>query len=428
MARNTAWLMAGQAFSVACQAVYFLCLGRLLGAVEYGIFAGVFAFTAIVAQYSSLGMGTVFLRYVACSPKEVRQYWGNVLLTTAVFGSIVTVALRFVGSEVLNPSSARLVVVSALANCICTQLTVECGRMFQCFGRMRTCAVLQLSANAIRAVTALVLLALIHHASAWLWSIYALAVSAVACSVSIAFVVWNFGWPCFRIRLFRDRAAEGLGYAFATSSSVIYNDLDKTLLSHFGLNLANGIYTMAYRVIDVATIPFSSLRDAMLPDLFREGQAGLNGAAGISLRVLKRVLPLAIVCSAGLIVAAPLMTVLLGPSFAESAAAIRWLCLIPALRSIHLITGSALTGAGYQRRRTAAQLSAAAFNLVLNLRLIPQFGWRGAAWASVITDATLALLCWTILVYTRPSRSDAMSRGVAVPDASANGSACPDCQ
>ena len=44
-----------------------------------------------------------------------------------------------------------------------------------------------------------------------------------------------------------------------------YNDLDKTMLSHYGMSAANGIYTMAYRVIDLASMPVSSMEDAAEP-------------------------------------------------------------------------------------------------------------------------------------------------------------------
>ena len=55
LARNAVWMMAGQGAGIVLQAVYFVILARLLGVVQYGIFAGAFAFTIIVAQYSTLG-------------------------------------------------------------------------------------------------------------------------------------------------------------------------------------------------------------------------------------------------------------------------------------------------------------------------------------------------------------------------------------
>ena len=56
--RNASWLLAGQGLGVLLQAIYFVVLARLLGPQEYGVFIGAFAFTGIVACYSTLGTGT----------------------------------------------------------------------------------------------------------------------------------------------------------------------------------------------------------------------------------------------------------------------------------------------------------------------------------------------------------------------------------
>jgi O-antigen/teichoic acid export membrane protein len=66
-------------------------------------------------------------------------------------------------------------------------------------------------------------------------------------------------------------------------------------------------------------------------------------------------------------------------------------------RSLHLGAGDTLTGAGYQRYRTASQLSAAALNFGLNLWLIPAYSWHGAAWSSLVTDGSLAAGNWILL-------------------------------
>jgi glycosyltransferase involved in cell wall biosynthesis len=99
----------------------------------------------------------------------------------------------------------------------------------------------------------------------------------------------------------------------------------------------------------------------------------------------------------GMFVLAPLIPVLTGRGFSEGTAALRWLCLIPIFRSVHGISGSVLTSIGKQRYRTITQLTVVALNFGLNVWLIPLYGWRGAAWASLATDGTLALLNWSLL-------------------------------
>jgi O-antigen/teichoic acid export membrane protein len=95
---------------------------------------------------------------------------------------------------------------------------------------------------------------------------------------------------------------------------------------------------------------------------------------------------------------------LVGRGFAESATAIRWLCLIPLLRSFHLSAGDAMATGGFQNYRLGCQFLAAGGNLALNVILIPRYGWIGAACASLVTDGALALISWSVLLLLKQRR------------------------
>jgi O-antigen/teichoic acid export membrane protein len=56
---------------------------------------------------------------------------------------------------------------------------------------------------------------------------------------------------------------------------------------------------------------------------------------------------------------------------------------------MHYFLADTLTGAGYQALRTCIQAGVGAFNILINLWLIPAYSWRGAAWASIASDALL---------------------------------------
>ncbi len=149
---------------------------------------------------------------------------------------------------------------------------------------------------------------------------------------------------------------------------------------------------MAYRIVDVATIPVLAIREAAMPRFFRSGLKGIQGSAPLAVTLLKRTAPLGLLAGAAAFIAAPLIPHLVGNGFRETVSALRWLCLIPLFRSIHQMTGGAITGSGLQKYRTATQLAAAGMNVGLNLWLIPRHGWLGAAWASLATDGMLAVL------------------------------------
>lgn len=391
LARNTGWMLAGQGASVVLQAGYFILLARLLGLREYGIYSGAFALASLVSPYSSLGAGTVMLRWVGMDRRLFRSYWGNLIVITFLVGAVIALVLRSSARFLISPESASLAFLAALSTCLLNQLTAGASQVFQVFDEVRVTAVLSLSANLLRVLLVAALFLTTRHATALQWSACSVIISALAAIAAITAVTRRFGRPHVAIRLLLVRLLEGTEYAFAASTASLYNDLDKAMLSHYGLNAANGLYTMAYRIIDICSMPVVALRDAALPRFFKEGAQGVGRAAQLARQLLVRALPVAVFTAISIFLVAPLMTHLVGGAFAESVIALRWLCLIPLLRSLHQIAGSALTGAGLQRYRTISQCSAALLNFVANLVLIPWYGWRGAAWASLISDGGLGL-------------------------------------
>jgi O-antigen/teichoic acid export membrane protein len=398
-------MLLGQGFSVGCYGIYFILLARLLGSTEYGVYVGAVAMVALISQYSTLGSYSVFLRYVCPNHKNFSRYWGNILVTTLTLGTIFVGLLSWFGPCVAHSYSRTMLICIAISDCLCAQLTNAAGRVFQAFEKMRITAVLSLLTNLLRTLLAALMLWKLHHATAQQWVIAALIISFIGAVTAIVTVTWFYGKPRFSPQLLRKRTGEGFIFALSYSTGFIYNDIDKAMLGHYGMNAANGIYAMAYRVIDVACMPISSVQAAAFPRFFQKGAMGIYGAAEYAFRIVKRTALLALLSSIAMVVAAPIIPHLVGNGFGESVVALRWLCLLPFFRSLHISAGDALTGAGYQKFRLSTQTGAAAFNFATNLYLIPRYGWLGAAWASLATDGLLVAGNWAVLLCLRAKDS-----------------------
>ncbi len=419
MARNAGWMVVGQGAGFLLQSIYFVLIARLLGPSEYGIYAGAFALTSILGQYSAMGSGTLFLRYVTADRKHFSAYWGNILVTTTLMSLLMVAALALLSGKVLGSGSRGITLLAAVANCFCFQLTASAARVFQTFEQLRTTAGLMLANNLARTLAAGAMLLALHRANAYQWSVATVALSLIMAAVSVAVVTARFGWPSFSLAQVRRNLLEGLGYSFASSTATAYNDVDKTMLSHYGMNAANGIYSMAYRIIDVATIPILAIREAAMPRFFLNGLGGIRGTAKLAALLLKRALPLGALAAGIVFMTAPLVPYLAGKGFHETISALRWLCLIPLLRSLHQMSGSAITGSGLQRYRTLSQMVAVSLNFGLNVWLIPRHGWLGAAWSSLATDGTLAVINCAMLavLYQLAGQAELKSEctSVAIP-------------
>jgi O-antigen/teichoic acid export membrane protein len=396
--RNAGWMVFGQGLSVVFQGLYFILLGRLLGSTQYGIYAGAVATVAVLSQYAPLGSQYVFLRYVSSDPSKFAEYWGNIVTTTLTLGGIFVVLLVWVGPYVAHSYSHEILLFVAISDCLFMQLTASIGTIFQTFERMRVTAFVNLLINFARVLLAGSLLWAFHRASAQQWVAAAFVISGVATVTALVLVTQNFGRPRFSAPLLKERAGEGLVFALSNSTGNISDNIDKVMLGHYGMNMANGIYTMAYRAVDVCTICLVAIQSAALPRFFREGTEGIGSTRAYAVRIVKRTGPLGLLSSIVLWLLAPVIPHLVGKSFTDSVSALRWLCLIPLFRSFQWSAGDALSGAGYQKSRLANQTFVAALNFVENLYLIPHYGWRGAAWSSLATDATIGALNWIVLL------------------------------
>jgi len=401
LARNAGWMFAGQGLSFAVQGLYFVVLARLLGTAQYGVLAAAIALVSIVSQYSTMGSGLLFLRYVSPDHSRFREYWGNILLSTAMVGTLLVLALHWAGPWLVGSASASVLIVLAIGDCLCGQLAICISQIFQAFEKMRITASLNLLTNFLRLLLATGMLVVLHHASAWEWAIASLVVSIIAAGTAFTTVTIRFGWPKFVPKLLLTRAGEGFIFAVSGSTTSVYNDVDKVMLGHYGMTVANGIYSMAYRVINICTMPIMSIYSAAFPRFFREGVDGVRKTEPFARKLLKRTAVLGILGAIGMFVAAPLIPHIVGKGFSESVSALRWLCLIPVFRSLHVSAGDAMAGAGYQKYRLGAQFVAAASNFCLNLYLIPHYSWVGAAWASLLTDGGLAAMQWSILLWLK---------------------------
>jgi O-antigen/teichoic acid export membrane protein len=407
LVQNAAWLFAGQGLSFVVQGLYFIVLARLLGTTQYGLLSGAVALVAVVSQYSTLGSGLIFLRYVSPDHSRFRIYWGNILMTVFVLGMLLILGIRLSGRWLVGAASVPLLLPIAIGDCFFQQLGSCAGQVFQTFEKMKFSAALILLSSVSRCILAVGMLLVLGRASAWQWAIASLTVSAVSACVAFGIVTRFFGLPSFSPSLLIKHAAEGFIFAISGSTTAVYNDIDKVVLSHFGMNQANGIYSMAYRVVNIGTMPISSIVSAAFPRFFREGVKGIAATVPMARQLLRRTALLGIGISAAMFLCAPILPHLVGKSYVESVSALRWLCLIPFFRCFHLSAGDAIAGAGHQKYRLLSQSIAAIGNLLLNLYLVPRYSWHGAAWASLATDGTLGVMNWLAIIYLtkRPVRS-----------------------
>ncbi|HYY70466.1 MAG TPA: oligosaccharide flippase family protein [Terriglobales bacterium] len=394
--RNAACMFGAQAARLAVQGFYFLLVARSLGPQQYGAFAAVTAVAAIAYPFVGNGTGNLMIKKVARDRRLLPECLGNALFMTVISGlllSFLLVPACLVVLPAAIPVSVILLVV--MSDLLVYRFVDVACLAFQSVEMLGWTARLNVFASMMRLV-GIGVLVLMHRPTLAAWSITYLATSMLCVIVAAYCVYSRLARPALcGLRHLRSELSEGLWFATSLSAQSIYNDVDKTMLARLATLDAAGIYAAAYRVIEVAFLPIRALLAAAYPSFFRHGKDGISGSCALA----RRLLPKALVYSAAIgfatFLAAPLVPCVLGPEYIRTFEALRWLSLLPLLKTLHYFAADSLTGAGFQALRAVAQVVTAGLNVLINFWLIPAYSWRAAAWSSVACDGFLALTLWS---------------------------------
>jgi O-antigen/teichoic acid export membrane protein len=375
---------------------YFIIIAHFLGPAGYGSFVACTALIGTMSPFASCGTGHVMIKYAARDQSVLAVYLGNAFLVTLASASALTFFALIIRPHVLPASStAAMLIAVAIADLFALEMTNICLQAFLALEQGRRFSQLMAFSTGVRFVAAIILVALGPTAAHWAYLYAASAVIAVI--AGIVAVSRCCATPKFQLNLFFPSVREGVHFATSLASQSVYNDIDKTMLARLSTVEAMAIYAVAYRFIEAAILPIRSVANAAYPEFFRLGVEGVTSGFGFARKILRRSTLYGLATAVGLFVAAGVVPLLLGHAYQESAAALRWLCLLPFIKCVHIFLSDTLTGSNYQWQTSSAQITVAVFNVGINFWLIRAFSWRGAAWSSLATDGLLVALLYVII-------------------------------
>ena len=286
--RNTLWMLGGQGFRVMIQALYFILLARLLGAEGLGTFVGVVSLVGIVAPLANLGSGNLLVKNAARDPRLFRAYWGRGLMVTSVTASSLIAAI-LLASSLLLPKSVPfgLVLCVALADLFFARLLDLSSQAFMAFQRLRPQAQLPAMLDIVSRLVAAAWLGLAGPApTAATWSCCYLAVSACVGVAAVLVACRELGRPGLDRGRHAGELGEGALFSIGGQTEGIYQNIDKYMLLRLSAQGTTGIYVAAYRLIDAAYTPISSLFAATYARFFQHGMEGIRGTLRFTRRIL----------------------------------------------------------------------------------------------------------------------------------------------
>ena len=393
--RNSVLVVGARALAKLAVFVVVVLLWRHLGADNYGRFATMIVYVTLVGVVADLGMQTVFIRDASRDRGAFTRYLGN-LLSARLLLSLVALLFLAVALRLLSPALFPYT-LAAFALLLTTSYSSLLRAVFYIRGRLGYEAI-AIVAESIVLLT-LTLVAIDRHAT---WDVFLWVYTAsylFTCLFAYAVLRWRWHErvavrlePTFVRRLLLAGLPLALGFTITT----VYAQLDIVLLQLFKNFQVVGWYSAANKYVDaVAWIPQSAM-GVVFPALSLLGAKDRRRLAFAYEKSFKMLTILGLPLAVGLGIMADSI-VHFTRGFDQSIPALRILAPSVVLLFVNNAFIYTLTAINRQLDFTRLALFTLAVNVVLNLALIPPFGYLGAAAASTTTEAALFAGGWWLL-------------------------------
>jgi O-antigen/teichoic acid export membrane protein len=391
-ALDVAVQVAGRALNLLPGIVVTLLLARTLGDDGFGQWSTALAAVQIAAQVGDFGLEQVAVRRAA-TEREREHEWIGALLTLRL-GIAVPVTLACVVAQLVLADNAQMAAAGMLLSGTLLIAPFSVTRATFQLRVRNDLSVLVLTVNSLLWMAAVVAL--------WFGDSDSVAAFAAAflgaAFISTALEVWlafRMSRPAFRrsTRLWGELARIGVPIGIAGLLVTAYVKLDQILL--FALAGADeaGLYGASYRILDQAQFVPIALMTTLFPIMASSWPADRARVRRLGQMIVDYLAIASLPALAFTIVASePLVRLLFGTEFLEAAKALPILMGAFVTICFGYLAGNLVVILELQRLFLRNAALALVFNVVLNVILIPPYGFVAAAWVTLATEVLVTAL------------------------------------
>jgi O-antigen/teichoic acid export membrane protein len=401
--RNTGLLSVANILDRLIAFAVVIAIGRELGLQEFGRYSLGVAIGAIVFQVSSLGLEVIVRRETARDSLLIGRYVGNAF-PLEILTSLAGIGLTLILCLAAGYETSTAWIILAIAVVFAFEPLVQLlFAVFESQERMEYEAVVM--AWRILLLVSLPIVLLMG------WGLIGIIVVwGIVNVLRLGTALWltrsRFAKITLQIdlRFWKHLLHETYPLAFALLFNAILYRIDAVMLSFYRPETEVGIYNAAYSFLNVLAVVSVAFLRSVFPSFARQA----SDPQRLSRTFYQA---LAIMAVVGLIIAVaisaladPIMTIVFTSKFASSADAL----IILAWAALFLFTSSVcsvmLNATGRQKSAMYVIVCMAIVNVALNLWLIPQFGYIGASYVTLVTYAFGLIVMLVIIVrdFRRP--------------------------
>lgn len=415
VARNSAYSIGSHASIALLQGLQFFLLARALGPHEFGTVASVVAITSSLLPFCGLGLGSVAIMNIARGKARAEESLGNGLAVTAVTAVIGVGLALIIGQASMNLPGIWLVVfLFGVSELLLSKFIDLAAGVFMGLERQLVAAFFYNLMMFARLCCAAILYVGWTQPTALAWAQLHLSAGALTAIVVLCVCIRLLGRPRADYATAKSDIGKGVFFSIVNSAASVQTDVDKIILARMVSPAMAGAYTAAFRFVTLAYMPIMAIMFSVQARIFqkthKDGLLGVLRAVRLLISITVAYCLLIALC---IYAAAPAVPWLLGEAYQPSIEILQWLCLLPLFFAIRSFASTALMGVDAQRRVSFLHTVTAVLALLLNVLLVPEHGWRGAAVAAYASQGFLiAGLLVTIVLVLGAQRKTARRRTV----------------
>ena len=381
--------MAGKAIALAMAAVSIGILTRYLGPEDYGKYTLALMFTQVLGVLADVGLFTTVVRDISREPERTEELVGNAMTLRLLLSFVVIALAGLVSLLFPYTPEVRVAILLAGGPLLLGLLNSSLLTVLQARLRMDRAAVAEVVGRAV----SLALVVLVASLDLGFYAVIGTAAGGALATLVVTYVLTR---RLVRVRFLSDRAVwrrllvTSLPLGVALAINEIYFRADTVIISLYRPYDDVGLYTLAFRILELTLIVGTVFLTSVFPLLSRYAAAGdprLNGTIQRSWDVFVIAgVPLA---AGGAILAPEVIELAGGADFEGSVTPLRILLAAGALSFVNGLFGYALIAGERQRNALWLNVAALVFNVGLNLALVPEYGIEAAAMVAVASEVLI---------------------------------------
>lgn len=395
VAKNTFWLFFGEITSRLLKMTLVIYAARMLGAENWGIFSYTITFAAFFMMFSDIGLSPLLTREVAKNPERREQYISTAFfikttLLTASLIMIATIAPAIIKFE-QSKSLLFFIIIIFLFDAL-QEFGFSLNRALE---KMEKEAIIKIINNFSTAIFGFLFMKI----SADIFSLaYAYITGSI---VGFFLILWTLKsytknlFSNFAKNLIKPILYSAWPFALSGLLGVIMLNIDTLMIGWWKQAIDVGFYSAAQRPIQFFYIISNMFATATFPAFARFAQ---KDSAKFRLMLEKSLASIFLISFpltiGGIILSQEIIILLFGNQYIPSAEIFKILIITILMAFPAALLNGAMLAHNQQKKFINFMIAGSISNALLNYFLIPIYGIKGAAFATLISQFTSNYYMW----------------------------------